>query len=630
MKKFILSTSLLVQMTLVLVGQTFAQRQVALIPVPVSMKVLEREFEFKPATRFVLAAKYSSHQALVEQFALRLRVSTGLKLPVVERNKKSSVVFVLNERHVKELGEEGYGLKVSRSEILISANSPKGWFYAFESLMQLLPAAAESSRFSAGTGWKVPCLNITDYPAFSWRGLMLDVSRHFFSKEVIKSYINQIAKYKLNTFHFHLTDNQGWRVELKGLPLLTKVGAWHVPRTGYWNGFKEPEPGEAATDGGFYSLDDVKEIISYAADRFVTVVPEIDVPGHSLALIASYPNLSCTKTQQQVLAGDPWNISRTNVLCVGNDSTYQFLDKLFEEVASLFPSEYIHIGGDEVTRTYWKKCAVCQKRIKEEGLKNEEGLQRYFLNRVAKIVQSKGKKVMGWYENLDGDLDTSFALISWKDMKGGKVASVKGHKVVMAPAANTYLDFYQNDVVLENGLFSVSRLTNAYNWDLSPFGVNHENVLGGQGCLWTEQVANERKLQYMTFPRAIALSEVFWSPKSVRGWDGFIARLEEHLPRLDSANVNYSKAFYEPIIRAAKAGDSLKVDISNEIGGLRVFYSFDDTDPDRFYPEYRGVPLEIPKGAHHIRVVSYKGRKQMGRIINLPLAELNKRIKSNN
>ena len=263
---------------------------------------------------------------------------------------------------------------------------------------------------------------------------MLDVCRHFFPVDVIKRYIDQMAKYKLNTFHFHLTDNQGWRIEIKSLPKLTEVGAWRVPRTGYWKGFKAPQPGEAATYGGYYSHEDIRELVRYAKERSVTIIPEIDVPGHSLAMIAAYPELSCTKTPQQVLAGDPWNPRRTNVLCVSADSTYMALDKVITELAELFPGEYIHIGGDEVTRNYWKECPHCQQLLKKKNLKSEEELQTYFIRKVVNIVENKGKKAIGWYENLEGGLVPGMALMSWKDYKGGIRGSQEGHKVVMNPA----------------------------------------------------------------------------------------------------------------------------------------------------------------------------------------------------
>ncbi|GAB2545981.1 hypothetical protein GCM10027189_30880 [Rufibacter soli] len=612
-----------------LAAQEKARPRIALIPEPVSWQAKTGTFRVTSKTVVEVAARDAAHIGVARLLAQRLRVPTGYPVPVVKtKGNAGAIRLALNARPVARLGQEGYTLEVSPQQVLITANAPAGWFYAIQTFMQLLPPAAESVKKVPGTAWAVPAIRVEDYPRFAWRGLMVDVSRHFFPKEVIKSYLDQMARYKLNTFHWHLTDNQGWRMEIKSLPKLTEVGAWRVPRTGYWKGFPAPEPGEAATDGGFYSQEDIKEIIAYAAERFVTIVPEVDVPGHSLALIAAYPHLSCTQTPQQVLAGDPWNPKRTNVLCIGNDSTFTELEKVFTELAQLFPGEYLHMGGDEVTRTYWDNCAKCQKRIQDEGLKNAEELQTYFLKRMARIIEGKGKKVMGWYEKLEGGLASNLAVMSWKDMKGGILASNLGHKVVMTPAFNTYLDFYQGDPFLENGPFTVTRLSATYNFDPLPAEANPANVLGGQGSLWTEQVAHERKLQFMTWPRGLSLAEVFWTPQAKREWDAFVPRLEAHLPRLEAAHVNYATHFYEPIISAVKdSAGVMKVVLSSEVKGVEMYYTFDDSNPDKFYPKYQGKPLDVPKGAHHIRAISYRHGKTVGREINLPLTEVEKRVK---
>ena len=364
-----------------------AQRQHDFIPQPVSIKYDKGSFNLQ--SKVIIITKDKSDLEIASLLAKRLTDATGCSLKTqIGTNQKNSIEFKIAEQYQTRIGEEGYLLDINPKNILITANKPDGWFYAIETLMQLLPASVENSNDEvAEKKLSISCIKIEDYPRFKWRGLMVDVSRHFFSKEVIKSYINQMSKYKLNTLHLHLTDNQGWRIEIKGLPELTEVGAWRVPRIGYWKGFKAPQPNEKASYGGYYSYQDIREIVDYGKSKYVTIVPEIDVPGHSLALIASYPNLSCTQTPQNVLAGDPWNASRTNVLCVGNDTVYTVLDQVFTEIAQMFPGEYIHIGGDEVTRSYWEKCAKCQKVIETEQLSNAEELQSYFLKKVAKIVR---------------------------------------------------------------------------------------------------------------------------------------------------------------------------------------------------------------------------------------------------
>lgn len=604
-------------------GVMHAQHAPALIPVPAQLTIGKGQFDLRTAGSIVLEKPDTLTAGIAKFLAASIHELRGKHIPVVQNTTAQPNILLRIRKNDSTFKQEGYRLSVSSRQIIIEAAQPAGLFYAVQTLMQLLPVKA-----TPRDPLQLTAVSIQDSPRFAWRGLMLDVSRHFFSKEVIKSYIDQMAKYKFNVFHWHLTDNQGWRIEIKSMPNLTKTGAWRVPRTGYWKGFQAPQPGEAATDGGFYSQEEVKEIVAYAAARFVTVVPEVDVPGHSLAMISSYPELSCTKTPQQVLAGDPWNPSRTNVLCVGNDSTYTALDKVFTEIAALFPSTYIHIGGDEVSRQYWEKCSVCQHRIKTENLKSAEALQTYFINRLARIIESKGKLAMTWYDKLEGGLVPGVAYMSWKDYKGGTLASQNGHKVVMTPAFNTYLDFYQNDPAFENGPFTVTRLNASYAFEPQAPGTVKENILGGQGSLWTEQVPNERKLQYMTWPRAFALAEVLWSPKEKKNWDDFVPRMEKHLPRLRDAKVNYATGFYEPIISAKRNADSsFSIIINTEIKGLDVFYTFDDTIVDEFYPAYKGQPLTIPKGAHHIRARSYRNGQALGREINLELADLIKRAR---
>ncbi|MBE9601041.1 beta-N-acetylhexosaminidase [Pedobacter sp. MC2016-24] len=600
-------------------------RPLNLIPEPAHVAVQSGHFVLK--TGMFITCPDTADLGLAKLLASQLKsIGTGGLETAVASEKKGKIKLLRGLLPGAAGHAEGYQLIVNPKEIQILAAQPAGWFYGMQTLLQILQANYKNGQKQLIFGQEIPCLTITDYPRFQWRGLMIDVSRNFFTRDVIERYIDQMAKYKMNTLHLHLTDNQGWRVEIKALPKLTGVGAWRVPRTGYWRGQKAPEPGEKATLGGYYTAEDIKHMVAYAARRFVDIVPEIDVPGHSLALIASYPELSCTKTVQQVLAGDPWNASRTNVLCVGNDSVYVVLDQIIGEMAGMFPSKYIHIGGDEVSRAYWDKCESCQKRIRDEHLKSSEELQSYFIKRVAKIVLSKGKIPMGWYEKLPGGLPVEMALMSWKDDKGGIASSNKGHKVVMTPAAFTYLDFYQGDPFMENAIFSVNRLSTTYQFDPLPAGIDQKNVLGGQGSLWTEQVPNERKLQFMTWPRAFSLSQTLWSAAPKPSFPDFVKRIEAHLPRLDRDTVNYSRYFYDAIVSGLRAADkTLQVKLAAELEDLKIYYSFDDTDPDQYYPMYKGMPLDIPKGAQNLRVVTYRDGKVMGRILKIPVTELERR-----
>lgn len=594
----------------------------SLIPQPAFLKMGNSEFKLNKGTTLVLP-KNKAHAEIISNFAAQLSGVLNLKIGTVSIAKKNTISFMSSPDLSVDLGREGYRLDITEDKVVISAAEPAGWFYGWQTLLQLVKMDIQAHQMPV-----LQTLNIVDRPKFAWRGLMVDVSRHFFSKEVLIRYIDQMAKYKLNVLHLHLTDNQGWRIEIKQLPQLTNIGAWRVPRTGYWRDMPAPEEGEVSTYGGYYSQDDIRQIIAFANSRFVEVIPEVDLPGHSLAFVAAYPEVSCTKTPQKVLAGDPWNPGRTNVLCVGNDSVYVKIDQIISEIATIFPSKYIHIGGDEVTRNYWTNCKVCQERMQKEGLKNVSELQRYFINRVANMVKAKGKTPISWYENLEGEIDKDMVQMSWKDNKGAIKSSLEGKKVVLTPAFFTYLDFYQGDPYLENAPFTVNRFSTTYRFEALPQGIVEENVLGGQGSLWTEQVPNERKLQFMTWPRGLALAENLWAaaPKAV--WPAFVKKVERQLPLLEQDNVNYSPYFYDPIVTAVKGGDEeVLIQIQTEVPDLQVYYAFDDTDPDRFYPEYLAKPIVVPKGAKNIRLVTYRGKTQKSRIIRLPIAELKKRAK---
>jgi hexosaminidase len=614
--KFLFKTLFL----LFLSASVFAQEEtkLALIPQPSQLIVGKSSFKLDQQTNIVLP-KDKEHLELVNHFKDQLSSVLKTKLKgSASTAEKNKISFALQPG----LAKEGYELVVAKNKITINASQPAGWFYGWQTLMQLIRLNLNANNSI------IPEVSIKDEPKFAWRGLMIDVSRHFFDKDVLKRYINQMAKYKFNVLHLHLTDNQGWRVEIKQLPKLTSVGAWRVPRTGYWSGMPAPEPGEAATYGGFYTQEDIKDLVNYAKQRFVDIVPEIDLPGHSLAFVASYPEVSCTKTPQQVLAGDPWNAKRTNVVCVGNDSTYTKIDQIITEIAAIFPSKYIHIGGDEVTRNYWSNCKVCQARIASEGLKNVDELQSYFVNRVAKMVKAKGKTPIGWYETLEKGLDTGIVQMSWKDEKGAIKSSNAGQKVILTPAFLTYLDFYQGDPFLENAPFTVNRLSNSYNFNPLPEGINVKNVIGGQGSLWTEQVPNERKLQFMTWPRGFTLAENLWSSAAKTSWPVFLKKIETHLPLLDLDSTKYSNYFYDPMVSAKKANNGdVVLDINTEVPDIDVHYAFDDTDPDQFYPKYEGKAIAIPKGAKNISMVSYRDNTQKSRIVKLPIIELKKRAK---
>lgn len=614
------------------------QRQVNIIPKPTSVSVKDGVFLLNQKTKILASSPESL--PIANMLVDEINNSLGNKLQVYGKdadNANNSIIFKLDPAAIvdKDMGDGAYSMQVTPKQITIVANKPRGLFYGLQSLLQLMepgdipPIDKNNKVAQTKKELPIPCVEITDYPRFEWRGLMLDVSRHFFSKEFVKKHINEMAKYKFNIFHFHLSDDQGWRVEIKNLPKLTEVGAWRVPRTGKWWSYPLPREGEEATDGGFYTQEDIKEIVQYAQDRFITVVPEIDVPGHSLAAITAYPELSCTKQQYHVNPGSRFYGVDNNTLCAGQEVTFDFMEKVLTEIAGLFPSDYIHIGGDECFKGFWGKCEACKKRMKENNLADVDELQSYFIKRMDKILRDNGKKLIGWDEILEGGLAPEATVMSWRGTEGGIKAAQMGHHVIMTPTYHAYIDFYQGDHLIEPETYSLLRLENCYDFEPVPPGIEKEYILGGQGNLWAESVPNARHAEYMIWPRALALSEVFWSSRENRDWNDFIRRMEVRFGYMDKNDINYSRAAFDPIISAVKEdGDSLSVKLRTEIPGLDIYYTFDETNPDVYSPKYVGIPLEIPIGASQIKVKTFRSGQPVGSQINCPLSILDERIES--
>ena len=531
--------------------------------------------------------------------------------------KSRAINLIIDPKAATE--KEGYLLDVSSNSVVVKALTPQGLFYGVQSLLQMIPIEGELN---------IPAVSIKDEPRFPWRGLMLDVSRHFFSMDQVKRMIDQMVIYKFNILHLHLTDDQGWRMQINTLPELTSVAAWRVPRTGLWWDRDCPQEGEAATYGGFYTQQELKELIAYASARFVDVLPEIDVPGHSLAAIAAYPFLSSTKLNYKVNPGCKFYGIDDNSLCAGKESTFEFLDKVFTEVAEVFPFEYIHIGGDECYKGFWEKCEDCQQRMKENGLKNTNELQSYFIKRLEKMLEQKGKKLMGWDEILEGGLAPKASVMSWRGMGGGIAAAKQNHHVVMSPTDYAYLDLYQGDPSIEPPTYSMLRFKTVYDFEPLPDGVDANYILGGQGNLWTESVPTFRHAEYMLWPRSFALSEVLWSEKADKNWNQFVGRTEAHLKRLSKSDINYATSFYDAIVTPLKgAQDSLLIQVDTELEGLDIYYSFENVYPDHHTPKYKkGEKLSIPKDADTFRVITYRDGKPLGKIITISIQELIKRL----
>ncbi|MBA4140242.1 MAG: family 20 glycosylhydrolase [Segetibacter sp.] len=608
---------------------------IAIIPAPVSVTKTAGQF-ILPQKVSIEAGSQPEMKQVVAFLKDRLSVASASNVTVANTLPTATIRLQLNNTADNSIGKEGYKLTVTPRNIIIKANEPAGLYYGAQTLVQLFPKEIESLAPVKNVKWQVPCVNITDYPRFGWRGLMFDVSRHFFTKEDVKKYIDDMVRYKYNLLHLHLTDDEGWRIEIKGLPKLTEVGAWNVKKEGYFGTFSPPAPDEPRNYGGFYTQDDIKELVQYAKERFVNILPEIDVPGHSLAAVVSYPELSCTpgvekyvvRSGEQIMDwshGAPPIALVDNTLCPANEKVYEFLDKVITQVAQLFPFEYIHVGGDETPQNFWKQSDAIKSLMQKEGLKDMHEVQGYFEKRLEKIVLSKGKKFMGWDEILEGGLAPSAAVMSWRGVKGGIQAAKMKHEVVMSPTTFAYIDYMQGDSLIEPRIYATLRLNKAYQFEPMPDSVEAKYILGGQGNLWTEQVYNMRHAQYMTWPRGFALSESLWSPKEKKNWNNFFNRVENHFERFDIAEKKYAASVYEPIFTVTPNADQkINIALSTEAEGIDIYYTFDNSFPDRFYPKYT-TPLIPPKDAVMLKVVTYRGKKQVGRLITMRVEEWVKR-----
>jgi hexosaminidase len=530
---------------LLLCGFT-AGAQVSIIPQPASVKMprIAGSFAISPSTKIV--AEGSGTENSVQFFNDYLQTFYGFRLQAASKAKGSNNI-ILHSARLHDSIPGAYHLSIGRKGIDITGDQDTGVFYGIQSLIQLLPLPAGNQSLA------VPYVQIEDRPRFAYRSMMLDVGRHFMPVSFVKKFIDYLAMHKMNTFHWHLTEDQGWRIEIKKYPRLTEVGAWRdgtvIGRR--WHG------NDNQRYGGFYTQDQVRDIVAYAAKRYITIIPEIEMPGHGSAAIAAYPWLSCfpdekTNIPDSLLseAGkkatgkivyEKWGVAE-DVFCAGKDSVFQFLQDVIDEVAPLFPSKYIHVGGDECPKTHWKRCLLCQKRIHDLGLKDEHELQSYFIQRMEKYINSKGKTLIGWDEILEGGLAPNAVVMSWRGEKGGIEAAKQHHTVIMTPTTYVYLDYSQtrhDDSIVIGGYLPLEKV---YKYEPIPSELSAADgryILGAQANVWTEYMTNPSKVEYMIFPRMDALSEVVWSPASARNWDDFLKRLPVQFKRYDLWGTHY-------------------------------------------------------------------------------------------
>lgn len=508
-------------------------QNLAIIPEPSEKSIGTGTFILHPASSISFDASSAELKDIALQFNEFLNTNYGFTLPL---NQKTNEEIRLNLIKSLPLGDEGYLLKVDKRGIVITAKSPAGIFYGTESLRQMLPVpSSENKQLSISYG------DIKDQPRFSWRGLHLDVGRHFFPVSYIKKYLDYMAMYKLNTFHWHLTEDQGWRIEINKYPKLTEISSWRDETViGH---ARNSDKYDGVGYGGFYTQKQARDIVRYAAERYITVIPEIEMPGHSSAVLAAYPELGCTGGPYEVVK--TWGVFK-DVFCAGKEETFQFLEDVLDEVCEIFPSKYIHIGGDECPKDSWKKCPLCQKRMKDEGLADEHELQSYFIQRIEKYLNSKGRQIIGWDEILEGGLAKGATVMSWRGIKGGIAAAQQKHNVVMTPSTHLYFDYYQTKDTEKEPLSigGYLPLEEVYSYEPVPEELTADEqqyILGAQANVWTEYIPSAMQLEYMLFPRICALSEIVWSPKNKRNFQDFEKRMESEYKRLDQLKVNYFK-----------------------------------------------------------------------------------------
>jgi hexosaminidase len=571
-KKYILLFSVLFIFTSSIVFAQDANPYAGIIPAPVSLKKASGNFTLSQQT--ALVADTVNNRA-VQFFADYLQNKWAMHIQARQNTgQNGNNTIVLTAAGTENLPGEGYRLTITPQQITV-AGKGAGLFYGIQTLLQLMP------QDRAGAA-QLPCLTIEDYPRFGYRGMHLDVCRHFFSVEFVKKYIDLMAAYKLNNFHWHLTDDQGWRIEIKKYPKLTQIGSQRAQTLiGNYHD-RVPQQFDNTPEGGFYTQDQIRDVVKYAADRYITVIPEIEMPGHSEAALAAYPELSCDPSQTYKVS-ETWGVFN-DVYCP-SEKTFGFLEDVLTEVMQLFPSKYIHIGGDEVPKTVWRNSEFCQKLMKKLKLKNEEALQSYFIQRIEKFVNSKGRRIIGWDEILEGGLSPNATVMSWRGEGGGIAAAKQNHNVIMTPgSAGLYFDNAQGKSDQEPlSIGGYAPLNKTYRYNPTPTTLSPDQqkyIIGVQANLWTEYIATEAKVEYMILPRMMALAEVAWTPLANKNYKDFSeVRLPQHLAWLDKNNFDYRVPTAIGATDTITVGNSITVNLKSPVAGAKIYYTIDDYTP---------------------------------------------------
>ena len=603
-------------------SDTNLTHDIPLVPRPAQMVPGSGNYLFSGKT--VFAVENEEQAEVARGFIALFTRAAGFtpKLTVGDDAEKGNVRFQTDAT----LKSEAYTLEVSPKEIIIEASDAKGFFYALQTIRQLLPAAIEKEEVAdKKVKWSIPAVSIQDEPRFGYRALLLDAARYFIPKENVLRIIDCMAMLKINTLHFHLTDDNGWRLEIKKYPRLTEVGAWRVDRTGLpFPARRNPEPGEPTPVGGFYTQEDIKEMVAYAAERQIEVVPEIDVPAHSNSALAAYPHFACPVVKEYigVLPGLGGRNSEI-IYCAGNDSVYTFLQDVMDEIMALFPSRYIHIGGDEARKTYWEKCPLCQARMKKEKLANEEDLQGYFMKRMSEYVRGKGREVIGWDELTNSSfLPEDVIVLGWQGYgQAALKAAEQGHRFIMTPARIMYLIRYQGPQWFEPlTYFGNNTLKDVYDYEPVQKDWKPEYadlLMGVQACMWTEFCNKPEDVDYLVFPRLAALAEVAWTQPARKEWTAFLKGLDAYNEHLTAKGIVYARSMYNIQHTVTPNNGMLEVELECIRPDMEIHYTTDGSEPTATSPLYEKI---VPvKEALTLKGAIFAHGRQMGKTLILPV-----------
>ncbi|MEZ4829941.1 MAG: glycoside hydrolase family 20 protein [Bacteroidia bacterium] len=620
MKPLFLRILLLISLSIVLYScdtesnQNATPAVINLVPRPANMTLGNGAFIIQKNTKIYSAQDAPELAQMADLLANMISQATGFTVETDNLSGNETpdrgIIFRMDQAITNP---EGYTLSVTKDHILISAQTPQGAFYGFQTLRQLFPPEIENPN--GALSLSIPVVEIADSPRYPYRGLFLDVSRHMFSVQTIKKYIDLMALHKYNVFHWHLTDDQGWRIEIKKYPKLTEVGAWRK-ETLIGHGARPPFQYDGERYGGYYTQDQIREVVAYAKARYITVIPEIEMPGHAMAALAAYPELGCTSGPFEVATR--WGVME-DVFCP-TETTFAFLEDVLREVIELFPSEYIHIGGDECPKTRWENSAFCQNLMKQEGLKDEHELQSYFIRRIEKFLLTQNRKIIGWDEILEGGLAPEATVMSWRGTEGGIEAARQKHDVIMTPTQFCYLDYYQGDPAVDPlAIGGNLTLEKVYSFEPTPSGLSQEEenyIRGAQANVWTEYIKTQEHLEFMVFPRACAMAEVVWSPKASRDWEDFAARLAGHLKRLGVMGVNYAPHFFDVSAKPQVDLENHTLSIALSAGNpeYEIRYSMDGRAPDANSTLYAS-PIKLEKTTK-FAAATFANGQAVGRPLN--------------